>query len=636
MMPTIAFADYITAKLKKAIDCGIDAIHVEEPEFWDFGGYSEAFKREYYLYYKEEWIAPHENLDAAYRAAKLKSYLYLRTIDRVCSACKEYSLIKYDRKLRFFVPTHSLLNYRQWKIISPEGSLIDLPGVDGYIAQIWMGTSRTVNVYEGVLKERTFETAFLEYGIMQELVAGTDRRMWFLHDPIEDNPTYSWESYKYNYLKTVAASLLHPKIFRYEICPWPNRVFNGKYPKNAKHKNDGNSLPIPPDYSTLLGNIINTLGDMEQDENEFDGFADGVGIFMSDTSMYQRTYPDSVVTPGEQEKILNEITNKDKDINVLSEKPLHAFASSVTLPDFYGITLPLLKYGLPVRPVLLDNLKRYPSYLDEYKIMVLTYEYMKPMSPDINGALAAWVRSGGVLIYLGDSSDPYHNVKSWWNTGRSGYSDPSHHLFEMLGFDKDLNDGIYNIGKGIFAFQKIRPAEICLSRAKAEGFRGFVKQIFDKANLNWTYRNNITLRRGYYIISAVMDAIDTRDENCGNKTFEGLFADLFTPEFDIITKKCLKPDECALLFDLNKVKDRSVCIIGATNRVESLEVTEKGFKLSAKGAANMNANIRLKLPKSVTKVMGNTDVSFVWDDLSGTVLLKYASNPDGVNITGVY
>ena len=62
-------------------------------------------------------------------------------------------------------------------------------------------------MYEGLRKERTFETAYLEYGVMQELVRGTDRRMWFLHDLIEDNPNHTWADYKQNYLKTVVASL---------------------------------------------------------------------------------------------------------------------------------------------------------------------------------------------------------------------------------------------------------------------------------------------------------------------------------------------------------------------------------------------------------------------------------------------
>ena len=66
---------------------------------------------------------------------------------------------------------------------------------------------------------------------MQELVKGTGRRMWFLNDPIEDSAGYTWENYRYNYIKTATASLLHPYIWHYEICPWPHRIFEEKYPR---------------------------------------------------------------------------------------------------------------------------------------------------------------------------------------------------------------------------------------------------------------------------------------------------------------------------------------------------------------------------------------------------------------------
>ena len=180
---------------------------------------------------KNPWKPQHESLDAQYKCARLKAYLYKRTIDRVSAALKEYAKVTYQKDLRFYVPTHSLLNYTQWKIMSPEAELISIPTVDGYIAQIWTGTSREANVYEGVYKERTFETAYLEYGVMQELVKGTGRRMWFLNDPIEDLPSYTWENYEYNYRRTAVASLLHPHIWHYEICPWPHRVFDGRYPR---------------------------------------------------------------------------------------------------------------------------------------------------------------------------------------------------------------------------------------------------------------------------------------------------------------------------------------------------------------------------------------------------------------------
>ena len=46
MVPTVSFSEYPTDRPKVAVDAGVEAIHVEEPEFWDKSGYSEAFKRE--------------------------------------------------------------------------------------------------------------------------------------------------------------------------------------------------------------------------------------------------------------------------------------------------------------------------------------------------------------------------------------------------------------------------------------------------------------------------------------------------------------------------------------------------------------------------------------------------------------
>jgi hypothetical protein len=51
VVPSVEFADYLTAKLKPMIDAGVLAIHLEEPEFWADTGFSPAFAREWQLYY---------------------------------------------------------------------------------------------------------------------------------------------------------------------------------------------------------------------------------------------------------------------------------------------------------------------------------------------------------------------------------------------------------------------------------------------------------------------------------------------------------------------------------------------------------------------------------------------------------
>ena len=637
MVPTISFADYITEKLKAAVDFGAEAIHVEEPEFWDRGGYSEAFKREYKLYYREDWRPPHESEDALYRAAKLKSYLYLRTIDRVSAALKEYALTRYGRVLRFYVPTHSLVNYTQWKIVSPEGLLADCPSVDGYIAQIWTGTSREPTPADGVIKERTFETAYLEYGIMQELIKGTGRKMWFLHDPIEDNDIFTWENYQYNYLKTVVASLLHPKVNTYEVCPWPYRVFYRKYPTNSP-----DATTIPADYATLLCSVFQTLGDMPLAESDS---KIRTGILLSDTALFQRDYSDSVIAPPEA---------PDADATVISdtdalkddfkeklfkgagdETLLREYIRSSTFPSFYGLCLPLLKYGMPVRPVSLDNIRRYNGYLDDYDVLLLSYEFMKPEYPDINNALASWVRSGGKLIYVGDGSDPYHKIRSWWNSSEVKYPSPAEHLFEMLGVSEPKDREIYSVGSGFAAVWYVNPAEITYSVENADALRELFRRVIGKDGGAWAYQNAISVKRGPYIPVAVLD------ESVSGEPLKlsGLFADMFDIRYRILTEKTIAPDENALLFDLEAIEGESLRVIGTSSRVLSLSAAENSVSLTVKGTQDVHTYTRLRVPFAVKAAEGkrksgeSVRVGAEYDPESRTVLLSYDGIAEELDIT---
>jgi len=655
MVPTVSFSEYLTERMKIAVDKGVEAIHVEEPEFWDRSGYSEAFKREYEIYYKEPWRPQHEDLDVQYKSARLKAYLYSRAIDRVSAALKEYAKVVYNRDLRFYVPTHSLLNYTQWKIMSPEAALINIPTVDGYIAQIWTGTSREANVYEGVYKERTFETAYLEYGVMQELVKGTGRRMWFLNDPIEDLPSYTWENYEYNYRKTAAASLLHPHIWHYEICPWPHRVFDGRYPRfqpNIAKKDETSyetdqSKPIPGSYSTLLSGMFQLFGDMEQKEFCFEGAGDSVGICMSDSGLFQRTFPDGIVNGRKLGDRFAMAKHKNTG-NPVDEEAAEAlmkeiredesllldFIQSDAFPQFYGMSLPLLKYGLPVRPVQLDNVRRFAGYLDTLKVLILSYEYIKPEAPDINTAVLSWVMNGGTLLYIGDGSDPFHRIDSWWR--KSGYENPARHLFRLAGMEETPEDGVYPAGNGKIVVWNMVPAKICLSRELAQEYRYKVKDALESLGLSWEFRNDLTLHRGPYIISAVMDESVTDEK----KVWEGLFADLGENDYPVITHKEIGPDETALLFDFDTIREETFRVIGTSARVLDAQTDDGGFQLKLKTADKIRAYTRVRLPQKAAAALAvdeqgqHVPMEVNWDDASRTLLLCYDSHSEEVTVTG--
>ena len=110
---------------------------------------------------------------------------------------------------------------------------------------------------------------------------------------------------------------------------------------------------------------MNMLGDMDQPIAKVNDLDYGVGVFMADSCIYQRQLPDSCA--GE---------NDPTGVN--------AKAVDMSLPDFMGLAMPLIKHGLPVRPVQLDNVNRYPGYLKDYDVLILSYEFFKPDSPSIN------------------------------------------------------------------------------------------------------------------------------------------------------------------------------------------------------------------------------------------------------------
>ena len=662
MVPTVSFSDYLTERLKAAVDSGVVAIHMEEPEFWDRSGYSEAFKREYELRYREPFMPQHESLDGHYRSAQLKAALYARALTRVSESVKEYAKVKYGRDLRFYVPTHSLINYTQWKIMSPEASLIGIPTVDGYIAQIWTGTSREANVYEGSYRERTFETAFLEYGVMQELTRGTGRRMWFLNDPIEDLPSYTWENYRYNYQKTAVASLLNPEVWHYEICPWPTRVFEGKFPRfqpRIAEKDETSfelreSKPIPDSYRTYLSAMFQLFGDMEQPDWAFEGVKETVGVFMSDTGLFQRTFPDTVPTSPAFDDMARSVRTKNSDALTPEEAEerakragafmeaieadqamMNSFITSAAFPQFFGLAMPLLKYGLPVRPVQLDNVRRFTGYLKGVRFGILSYEFMKPVSPDINMTLAEWVRAGGTLIYVGDGSDPFHGIRSWWR--EAGYENPAQHLFETMGLARAPEDGDYAFGHGRIVVYNQLPARISLKKEYADAWRRLVKEALARGGVDWTWRNDITLRRGPYVICEVMDESVSEEP----KVFEGCYADLMEEGFPIISRKVVRPDGGAILYDLNSIGPNGFTVIGTAARLSEARVGEETLSFRAKTADRVLARIRARLPFPLQQVTATDEsgvavaLDYDYDEATGTALFTYRSEDKAVTISGV-
>ncbi len=631
MVPSNSFAHYLAEGLKYAVDCGVEAIHLEEPEFWVETGYSDAFKREWKIYYKEDWIDPQSSCDAQYRASKLKQYLYTRTLDRLCSELKEYAMVKYGRLLRFYVPTHSLINYSQWKIVSPESALIDLPTVDGYIAQIWTGTSREPNYFRGVRKERTFETAFLEYGVMQELVRGTGRRMWYLADPIEDNPRHTWEDYRANYCRTVVASLFHPEISDYEVAPWPRRVMKGRHQpteeamkalhaafrafldgggrrEDFRPSNDTSTI-IPPAYKTNLLAVMHALRDMkDQREIRWEGDNTEVAVAIADSAMFQRIYPG------------------DENYTSIDSGSANG---ALEFSPFYGLTLPLVKAGIAARPIQLDNVRRFPAYLDPYKTLVLSYEYMKPASPDIHEGLAGWVKNGGTLVYIGDGRDPFHRVREWWNSGENRYATPAEHLMQSLGLGKNPAAGTYDVGEGRVIVRIESPARLAEDADASDAYRDAMLALLGRGATS-----SLILHRGAYAVTARMDEGDE-----GPDVLRGTYIDLFDDGLAVVEDPALTPDSVGLWYDVDKIdKSAPAFLIALSGRAEKIAVSQRSLKFVSRSPSEMTvaARIRTKRPPKSVKIAargGVKELPFDYEPDSETSYFTYPSDGEPVRVS---
>lgn len=445
-------------------------------------------------------------------------------MQQVFAYVHEYN-VRTGRKVRCYVPTHSLLNYASWHIVSPESSLARIEGCDGYIAQVWTGTSRTPNTYRGKVAERTFETAFLEYGSMQNLVRSTGRSIWYLNDPIEDNPDHDWEDYRINWESTLTASLLQPEVAQFEVAPWPERIFGGKYPRKAPDKKG-----MPPQYATELQTVINALNDLKHDRVEWDAGTDGIGVLISDSLMFER----GASSPSDER-----------------------------LGGVYGLALPLLKRGMPVAPVQLENAV-IPGYLDRSKVLLMSYHGMKPLSPEVHTALASWVKRGGALIFCDDDGDPFNKVRDWWNSNGQTYGTPREQLFEALGWkpeatrESDVPE-FHPVGKGSVVWIRTNPAVLANRGDGDQPIIASVKTAAAHAGLKWRETNYLLLRRGPYVIAAGLD------ESIGGdpRVLKGRWVNLFDPQLRVQTEITLTPRSRYFLLDLDLVPKRDGTLLAS-------------------------------------------------------------------------
>ena len=619
MVPTSSRIDAAVKFFTNAINNGTSAVIPEEPEFFSTTGYSQSFKTAWEEHYNEPWQDQESSVEARYKSEQLKAKLQCDMIKAILDSAE-----RQDSDVRRMLAFHSPVNYASWGIISPHHQLISIPSLQEVIGQVWTGTARTACKYAGVAAERTFENAFLEYSSLDNLMRGTGKRLWFLMDPLEDNPDRTMADYHTNYEKTVVASLMFPAVDAYEVMPWPTRIYGR----------------VDDEFAIQIGSIINALGDMHNQKTAlFDTGTRGMGTFVADSMAWQRGAPD----PS-------------------------------SFDSFYGITLPLIMKGIPIQVAQLERTPE-KDYLKPYKVLFVSHDILKPMKPAYNQALADWVKQGGVLVYFG-GTDAYNAAPEWWT--QKGYGSPQADLYLRLGVSaplrsvvrdasggkgttvlRDVSSGLTNayasfevppefpltlcgvekgglyhaegesgsvvfeheVGKGALIHAGISPAYFASSPEAADMLRAIAGWACSKAGVAYEEQQRIGIRRGKYVAMRTFD---------GKKELKGRYVDLFDPKLPVIQDPAIGEQAVALYCDVTAEFSGAPKLLYSSSKVEDKHETTDAVTLHVSGPLKTKGVARVYTAGRSPKSVAPEDVRV--EEGADTILLTYDNKPESVRI----
>lgn len=627
IVPTQNFINYKWEIIKHHCEnYNVKMVVLEEPEIWRASGYSDAFKAEWQAYYNEPWQDPASSTANQYKSDKLKVYLWERFISTLSERIKQNF-----PNVKVLVATHSTLSYNAIGIIPGLGHYTELPNVDGIIGQTWSNTVEMAVPMNGTSSAKPFHAGYAGYASFVDTVKDS-QWLFTLADPSADYASGSWNYYEDLWKQTVVAQLMQPKVNRFQETIWLSRSF---------------TPDVPMDYKTIQQNVFTALNTLSGKASALYAGTAGISVGLSDTIGLQ--------------------TGSS------------TMASSNSNAGFYGITLPLIDKGIPVTVTSLDQVQS-AADLQGVKVLLLSYDMMKPLRPEINTAIANWVSQGGTLLYLG-GHDSYETVDgSWWKeqnqtplknllnamglnnisvgtlsalqtitsmkwkdgTG-AGYSlngltvdsnNRSHTAtFSGSGFTSIFTSGTANVGikaqVGTGNFIAIGlPSSIYSSVSNGATYlRDLVAYAVSFTDSQYVESNLMAVQRGRYIAAEALHA---------EETLNGNFVDIFDKDLPVITSKTVHAGSYALLCDISDLMTAGTPRFVHTGGTLNGDVTETASSTSFQvvGPLGSYFSTRIlgngKYPQSISVKSGNVDYHdylYYWDNDTQSLLLQISDVP---------
>jgi hypothetical protein len=305
------------------------------------------------------------------------------------------------------------------------------------------------------------------------------------------------------------------------------------------------------------------------------------------------------------------------------------------MAQFYGLAMPMVKRGIPVTPVQLENVTL-PGFLDTQKILMLSYQGQKPQSADVHAPLAAWVKNGGVLVIADDDKDPYNQVREWWNDEGKTSVIPRQHLFKTLGIKdeafENAPDSMVKVGKGSVIWLHESPVKFALSPEGDARLTEAIKLAAKKTGQPWSETNHLALKRGPYRIGAGLDECIPGEP----ETLKGRFVNLFDADLKLQKEITLAPNTRVFLLDLDAVKSKSLTLLASGCKALPIKRKDGTAAWTVEGVGDTQAIVLFsspKAPKSV-KLAGNPIDTFTYDPSEKLLHIRFPneSSPRELNI----
>lgn len=552
LFPTPSFISYLKAKITHALDCGAAAIFLTDPAFLPGADSSAAFKRAWQEATGSDWQPPAQSAKLRYAVGKQQQLLYWEALVKLFAHAKQRAQER-NRGVACFLATPSLLANSRRGAIGPATRGLHIPDCDGLLGMLGPEALTAASRYAGVVAARPFENALLEYGLFVNQVRGHNKQLWLQINPFEEKEVISAAEAERRLRAQVTAALFYPEHGHFEL------------PDCAEACDH-----VPADSAIRLQQILLTiahvLGDMPQAAMPAEAAERGVGILLSEAMLLQRAAPAS---------------------------------SDSLLSFFHGLALPLLKHGVFVAPLVMENL-HLPQYLNGYKVIFLTYSFMKPQDHEWHERLTNWVRAGGTLVFIDDGSDPYNRAAEWWRRGMFDYVRPAEHLFETLKLGYWPKPGRNSVGMGSFIYLTEDPASYAHRAAAANHLLELAGAALP-AGRKITPQNYLRLRRGPYLIAVTF--AETADTSA--QMLAGDFIDLFDPQLPHRSQISVAPGEQALLLDLAKIDSSAARVLAASAGVTQEWRQEGEYSFVVKGPVGSHARVLVFAPARHVQAMAN-------------------------------